>query len=237
MTIYYLYVKTHNITGLKYLGQTSKQDPYNYRGSGKDWITHLVEHGSDISTEILAECKTKHELNSVGRFYSTYYKVTTAMDDFGNRIWANRIPETGGGSIPTEQTREKLRDSQLGRKKPQRTPEHTERQAATMRGRPNPKTADGLKKWYATNPDRSDTFRKQSVELRKWYVEHPDKASEKADKTWNSRVMADYERLDTVNDLILEGLTNTEIQSKIKIDYATIKKLRNRTHRFFSIIK
>jgi len=28
MTIYYLMVKTHNITGLKYLCQTSKQDPY-----------------------------------------------------------------------------------------------------------------------------------------------------------------------------------------------------------------
>jgi hypothetical protein len=67
MTIYYLYVKTHNKTGLKYLGQTSKQDPYTYMGSGKNWIPHLRMHGFDVSTTIIRECKTKQELNEVGK--------------------------------------------------------------------------------------------------------------------------------------------------------------------------
>ena len=44
MTIYYLYVKTHRITGLKYLGKT-KQDPYKYRGSGVYWTSHIKKHG------------------------------------------------------------------------------------------------------------------------------------------------------------------------------------------------
>ena len=52
MTIYYLYLKTHNITGLKYLGQT-KQDPFIYKGSGKEWRAHLKLFGNLVSTEIL----------------------------------------------------------------------------------------------------------------------------------------------------------------------------------------
>jgi hypothetical protein len=37
----YLYVKTHNKTGLKYLGQTSQKDPHKYPGSGTRWRHHL----------------------------------------------------------------------------------------------------------------------------------------------------------------------------------------------------
>lgn len=65
MTIYYLYIKTHNITGLKYLGQTSKQDPHTYRGSGTDWKEHLNQFGHTVSTEILTECSSKDELNTL----------------------------------------------------------------------------------------------------------------------------------------------------------------------------
>ena len=49
MTIY-LYVKTHSKTGLKYLGQTSSNDPRMY------WKSHLKKHGLDYTTEILKEC-------------------------------------------------------------------------------------------------------------------------------------------------------------------------------------
>ena len=62
MTIYYLYIKTHNTTGLKYLGQTSKQNPYTYCGSGKDWVKHLNEHGYNVHTEILRECNSKKRI-------------------------------------------------------------------------------------------------------------------------------------------------------------------------------
>lgn len=90
MTIY-LYVKTHNKTGLKYLGQT-KQDPYSYKGSGVYWTKHLLEFGNDVSTLILHETVSKQKMQSLGRYYSKLWNI---VDD---NKWANLIPETGGGA-------------------------------------------------------------------------------------------------------------------------------------------
>lgn len=117
MTIYSLYVKTHRKTGLKYLGQTS-QDPFKYPGSGVDWGAHLKEFGNDVHTDILLQTTDKSERNRLGRYYSALWHVVTAADDFGNKIWANRIPETGGGGgthlvgIPrSEGTKQKIREN------------------------------------------------------------------------------------------------------------------------------
>lgn len=88
MTIY-LYKKTHNKTGLQYLGKTEK-DPFKYLGSGLDWKAHLKEHGTDITTEVLRECQSNAELNIWGRYYSELWNVADSSD------WANRISETGG---------------------------------------------------------------------------------------------------------------------------------------------
>ncbi len=49
----YLYVKRHNVTGLKYFGQTKNDDPVRYTGSGTYWIRHCNKHGWNISTEIV----------------------------------------------------------------------------------------------------------------------------------------------------------------------------------------
>lgn len=92
----YLCVKVHMVTGLRYLCQTSR-DPFKYRGSGKDWITHLRQYGNKQHTEVIRECGSNSELNYWGRYYSRLWNVVGAMDDYGNKIWANRIPETGGG--------------------------------------------------------------------------------------------------------------------------------------------
>ena len=97
MTIYYLMVKTHNTTGLKYLCQTKKKNPQKYLGSGKYWINHLAYYGKNIRTDIILETTDKNLLNDTGRYYSILWIITTSMDDFGNRIWANAIAETGGG--------------------------------------------------------------------------------------------------------------------------------------------
>lgn len=97
MTIYYLMVKTHNITGLKYLCQTKRKDPLKYFGSGKEWVKHLECYGKTIHTDIILKTKDKQVLNDTGRYYSVLWKITTAMDNFGNKIWANVIAETGGG--------------------------------------------------------------------------------------------------------------------------------------------
>lgn len=131
MTIYYLYVKTHNKTGLKYLGKTKKPKPEIYLGSGKDWIIHLKEHGNDVTTEILRECTTNKELSVWGRHYSTLWDVVNSPN------WANIIPETGGGGggkvgIPrTDKTKEKLSASLTGKKL---SKEHVEKRTASQTG-------------------------------------------------------------------------------------------------------
>jgi len=88
--IIYLYKKTHMITGLNYLGKT-KQDPYKYLGSGKNWKKHINQHGRFVDTEILKECITQEELSYWGRYYSKLWDVVNSSE------WANIIPESGGG--------------------------------------------------------------------------------------------------------------------------------------------
>lgn len=95
MTIY-LCIKTHRITGLKYLCKTI-QDPFRYMGSGTDWLQHLKKYGRSHTTEIIKECKSVSELSNWGRYYSKLFHIVTATDNYGNKIWANRIPETGAG--------------------------------------------------------------------------------------------------------------------------------------------
>ena len=97
MTIYTLYVKTHKKTGLKYFGQTSNPNPQKYKGSGYDWVDHISKHGYDVVTDIIFQSADINERNYWGRYYSKLWNIVNAQDDFGNKIWANRIPETGGG--------------------------------------------------------------------------------------------------------------------------------------------
>lgn len=92
----YLYLKTHNKTGLKYLGKTTK-DPYRYKGSGKYWTRHIKIHGYDVTTEILAECNDTVELRAVGEYYSLLFNIVE------NPMFANLRPESGDGG-DTSQT-------------------------------------------------------------------------------------------------------------------------------------
>ena len=108
MTIY-LYVKTHNVTGLRYLGQTSQQDPHKYPGSGTRWRNHLRVHGYNFSTEILKECANKAELKQWGIYYSTLWNV---VKDSG---WANLKPEEADGGHHSEETRRKIGLKSRGR--------------------------------------------------------------------------------------------------------------------------
>lgn len=87
----YLYIKTHNKTGLKYLGKTTSSNPHTYPGSGTKWRRHLDKHGYDYTTEILKECQTKEEVKEWGLYYSNLWNV---VDD---NSWANLRPETGDG--------------------------------------------------------------------------------------------------------------------------------------------
>lgn len=111
----YLYVKTHNITGLKYLGQTT-QDPFNYLGSGLYWMRHLKEHGSDITTEILFEHTDISAIKEKGLYYSKMWNVVDSSE------WANLTNEEGaGGPIfkgrkHRAESIQKMRERKLGKK-------------------------------------------------------------------------------------------------------------------------
>lgn len=88
--MYYLYVKTHNVIGIKYLGQTSR-DPYKYRGSGKRWTNVLKKYGNDVTTEIILVTEDKDEIAAKGKYYSTLWNVVESNE------WANIVPEEGTG--------------------------------------------------------------------------------------------------------------------------------------------
>lgn len=108
MTIY-LYVKTHNKTGLKYLGQTKAKDPHTYTGSGIYWKNHLKKHGYDYTTEIISECQTKEEIKELGIYYSNLWNI---LEDEG---WANLAIEQGAGGRQSEEVRKKISEKGKGR--------------------------------------------------------------------------------------------------------------------------
>ena len=91
----YLYLKTHNISGLKYLGQT-KHNPLKYNGSGVIWKKHLMKYGTDITTEILSECEAQEEVRDIGMFYSNKWDIVN------NPEFANLQEESGQGATPNK---------------------------------------------------------------------------------------------------------------------------------------
>jgi hypothetical protein len=86
----YLYLKTHNKTGLKYLGKTV-QDPFLYKGSGFLWNRHLKKHGEDVTTEILFQSTNKEEFKRVATEYSVKWNIVESKD------FANVVAEQGDG--------------------------------------------------------------------------------------------------------------------------------------------
>ena len=86
----YLYVKTHQITKLKYLGKTIN-DPFKYKGSGKYWLRHIKKHGYFVDTEILYQSEDPKKISEMGLYYSNLWNIMESEE------WANLIPESGHG--------------------------------------------------------------------------------------------------------------------------------------------
>jgi hypothetical protein len=82
-------IKTHNVTGLKYLCKCSNRDPYKYKGSGVYWKRHLKEHGRDINTEVIFSSEDLEE------FSAKCLEVSIKLDVKNSDEWANLIEETG----------------------------------------------------------------------------------------------------------------------------------------------
>lgn len=114
----YLYIKTHNITKLKYFGKTT-QDPFVYNGSGTYWKRHLKIHGNDVTTEILGLFVNREVCIRTALEFSKVNKIVESTD------WANLKDENGldGGFEYVNQNglngTEKARLLNLGKKRPE----------------------------------------------------------------------------------------------------------------------
>lgn len=86
----YLYLKTHNRTGLKYLGKTI-ENPHTYKGSGVVWRRHLDKHGDGVTTEVIFQSNDKSEFRDVALYYSKLWNIVES-DKF-----ANLTEESGQG--------------------------------------------------------------------------------------------------------------------------------------------
>lgn len=91
----YLYIKTHNVTGLKYFGKTVGSNPESYKGSGIRWLNHINYHGNDVTTEILGYFTDEEECKKVALEFSRKNNIVESSE------WANLEPENGikGGFI------------------------------------------------------------------------------------------------------------------------------------------
>jgi len=168
----YLYLKTHNKTGLKYLGKTV-QNPYEYCGSGLVWIRHLKKHGNDVTTEILFETTDIEEFKKVSLEYSEKWEIVESKefanlmveqgaggDTFSGKKHTpetiKKISERKKGTIVSEETRKKLSEAGKGRV----VSEETKIKQVAMRRANN---SYGKSKGYT----HTDEYKKHMSELRK----------------------------------------------------------------------
>ena len=85
-----LYVKTHNSTGLKYFGKTTRLDCiHSYKGSGIHWRRHLKVHGNNYTTELLGIWQDKDRLVAFAKKFSDQNNIVCSQK------WANMVQEEG----------------------------------------------------------------------------------------------------------------------------------------------
>ena len=114
-----LYIATHNKTGMKYFGKSSKyftQEDIQkyYHGSGKHWTCHLKKHGDDVTMTIYKICSLN--VNSKDYVKHVALKFSEENDIVESNEWANLIPEDGTEGRPlgakhTNESRQKMRDN------------------------------------------------------------------------------------------------------------------------------
>ncbi len=95
---YKLMIKTHQITGLKYLCVTTRNNYHEYSGSGKAWKDHLIKNGRKWNTELIFESDDIIEFSRMCLEKSLEYNIVGSTD------WANIILEHGGGEYPVDET-------------------------------------------------------------------------------------------------------------------------------------
>lgn len=113
MTIH-LYVKQHNVTGLKYFGVTTRKDPTKYHGSGKYWLRHLTKYGRDVTTLQIWQFEDAGDASEFAIKFSNENCIVESKD------WANLETEN---ALPgrrdyrhSDETKAKMSTSSKGNK-------------------------------------------------------------------------------------------------------------------------
>lgn len=104
-----LYIKCHNVTGVKYFGQTTK-DPYEYPGSGKYWKSHIKKHGNDVSTKWSLKFTDPDDIREFAEFFSEFYNIVESNE------WANLMAENGHDGSPVGRKLSKPRSKEYREK-------------------------------------------------------------------------------------------------------------------------
>jgi hypothetical protein len=124
----WLYIKKHNITGLKYFGRTTQKDPIKYTGSGKVWMRHIKKHGNDVTT------LWAHLYNDINLLKDDAVNFSISHDIVNSSNWANLMIEDGiNGSVRgrtmkphSVETRKKISEAHQRRTKPPIRRPHSE---------------------------------------------------------------------------------------------------------------
>lgn len=108
----WLYIKQHNVTGLKYFGKTVVKEPTKYKGSGLRWNNHLKIHTNNVTTTWYELFTDINKLVEYATTFSINNNIATSDE------WANLIIENGvdGGGSPSTETRAKMSAAMKGRK-------------------------------------------------------------------------------------------------------------------------
>jgi len=142
----WLYLKQHNITGLKYVGKTIN-DPETYSGSGLYWAQHLKVHGNNISTIWKRLFTNQKELTKFALNYSYKNNIVESNE------YANLRPEDGlmgGDTGISDHGRKVLSEQSSSRRHPeeikQKIREARAKQPPTMLGKNHsPETIEKIK--------------------------------------------------------------------------------------------
>jgi hypothetical protein len=156
-----LYIATHNITGLKYFGKTTKYFnetdlQKNYHGSGTYWTNHLKKHSDDVTMKIFGVFSLdENSMDYVEPIALKFSKDNNIEEDY-NR-WANQKPENGldgilkGHKMPprSESHIKKLSESHKGMR---HTEESKNKMSEIKKGKPS---------W---NKGKTDIYSRETLE-------------------------------------------------------------------------
>ena len=181
----WLYIKQHNVTGLKYFGKTVRKDPIRYLGSGTYWTNHLKKHGADITT---IWCQLFIDIDDL---VSHAVKFSLDNNIIESAEWANLEIEDGlsgsgfarivtqstinkrveklKGKKRTAEQRERMRQAQLSKK--QKTPEEkaliSQKISAALKGRKlGPKSEEHKAKLSLLNKGKSPGPRSEETKQK-----------------------------------------------------------------------